>query len=182
MTYLLPGDLFLTRSRTMTGRAIRFFTRAFGESRTKVNHCGVVVEGGRTKDAVVVEALSRVRRHTLGYQYAGDDVEVAVFRMRKADRYAVVDEAVKHLGERYGRWKIALHVADWLLLGAYAFRRLGRVPNRPICSYLVWRAFSRVGINFGVPLEKCTPDDIWDYVTQHDEKFSCVRHLSRIKP
>jgi len=62
---LEPGDVFLTRGQAFISRAIRFFTRDAGEKRTKVNHVGVVVEAGEITTAIVVEALSRVKRHRL---------------------------------------------------------------------------------------------------------------------
>ncbi len=71
MAELLPADVFLTRGSSWLSRAIRFFTRGAGEARTKVNHVGLVVEGGPIEDAVVVEALSKVKQHKLVDQYGG---------------------------------------------------------------------------------------------------------------
>src|SRR5262245_43542628 len=62
---LEPGDIFFSRSNRFLGKAIRFFTRRIGESRTKVNHVGIVVQGGTPNQAVVVEALRTVERHRL---------------------------------------------------------------------------------------------------------------------
>ena len=62
---LAPGDLFFTRGAGFMSAVIRFFTRSIGEARTKVSHVGLVVGGGPIEGAVVVEALSRVRRHRL---------------------------------------------------------------------------------------------------------------------
>ena len=44
---LKPGDIFLTRGPGLLSRLIRFFSRSIGESRTKVNHAGLVVKEGR---------------------------------------------------------------------------------------------------------------------------------------
>ena len=62
---LKKGDVFLTRGDGFISRAIRFFTREIGEKRTKVNHVGLVVQGGKLKNAIVVEALTRVKRHKI---------------------------------------------------------------------------------------------------------------------
>ena len=60
---LEPGDVFLTRGRSLLSLAVRVFTRKFGEKRTVVNHVGLVVEGGTMRTTKVVEALITVRRH-----------------------------------------------------------------------------------------------------------------------
>ncbi len=75
------GDVFLTRGYSPLSRAIRFFTRGFGEKRTRVNHVGLVVEGGSLESAVVVEAVLSVacRKLWLGYGPPKTD-SVAVFR------------------------------------------------------------------------------------------------------
>ena len=66
---LEPADIFLTRGTGIISRLIRVFSRSIGESRTEVNHVGVVVEGGPIDSAVVIEALSKVKRHKLVDQY-----------------------------------------------------------------------------------------------------------------
>ncbi len=55
-------DIFLTRGYSFLSKAIRFFSRNFGEKRTKVNHIGVVVEEGPLETCIVVEALSKVKK------------------------------------------------------------------------------------------------------------------------
>ncbi len=59
---LEPADVFATRGKSWLSKAIRIFTRHIGESRTKVNHVGVVVEGGTLRDAVIVEQGAYVFR------------------------------------------------------------------------------------------------------------------------
>jgi hypothetical protein len=177
---LQAGDIFLTRGVGWLGSAIRFFTRHIGESRTKVNHVGLVVEGGSLATAVGVEALRIVRRHRLMAEYGGKKDQVAVFRptrLSEAELQRVVDAANAYVGRSYGYGKILLHALDWALQGAYVFRRLGRMDDYPICSWLVAHAFGKVGIDFGVDSGAATPDDIWDYVTAHPEQFRPVRPL-----
>jgi len=47
---LKPNDIFLTRGPGLLSRLIRFFSRTIGESRTKVNHAGVVAKEGGVQD------------------------------------------------------------------------------------------------------------------------------------
>jgi len=181
---LQPGDIFLTRGRGFVSRAIRFFTRHIGESRTKVNHVGLVVQGGSLREAVVVEALRTVQRHRLVDEYGGERDEVAIYRpvrLNVQQLHLVVTVANGYVGRRYGYGKIALHVLDWALQGAYVFRRLGNMDDYPICSWLVARAYGAVSVHFGVAPGAATPDDIWDYVSRHPEEFVRVRGLERVQ-
>jgi hypothetical protein len=181
---LQPGDIFLTRGRGFISRAIRFFTRHIGESRTKVNHVGLVVQGGAFNEAVVVEALRTVERHRLVDEYGGERDEVAIFRpvrLNVQQLHLVVTVANGYVGRRYGYGKIALHVLDWVLQGAYVFRRLGNMDDYPICSWLVAHAFGAVNVHFGVAPGAASPDDIWDFVTRHPDDFVRVRGLERVQ-
>lgn len=180
---LEPGDIVLTRGVGFLGRAIRFFTRRIGESRTKVNHVGIVVQGGRLEEAVMVEALRRVQRHRLIDEYGGQRDQVAVFRpsrLARAELQRVVATAEGYVGRTYGYAKIVLHALDWALQGAFVFRRLGQMDRYPICSWLVAHAYGAAGVHFGVDPGAATPDDIWDHVTTHPGEFACVRPLSQV--
>lgn len=177
---LQPAGIFLTRGKGFISRAIRFFSRGIGEPRTIVNHVGIVVEGGGTNEAVVVEALSRVFRHRLAEQYGGGEDKVAVFRplnLTPDELTAVVAKAECYVGRKYGYFKIVLHFLDWLLLGAYVFRRLGRMDGYPICSWLVAHAYKAAGKHFGVAPGASTPDDIWDFATRRTDIYQQIRPL-----
>jgi hypothetical protein len=103
---LLPGDVVLTRGKGLLSKLIRFFTRSIGESRTKVNHTALVVEGGGIREAVIVEALTRVRKHRLYYRYGGKgNDEVAIYRplnMSSEDVATIVAAAEHYLNMDYG--------------------------------------------------------------------------------
>jgi len=179
---LRPADVFLTRGRGFISAAIRFFSRHLGESRTVVNHVGIVVVGGPVEQAIVIEALSRVRRHRLAARYGGKRGHlVAVYRpltLSEAERATVVRKAEDYVGRKYGYLAIAAHFLDWLLLGAYLFRRLANQERYPICSWVVASAFAKVGRHFGVAPGAATPDDIWDFVTKHPDEYRLVRALA----
>ena len=178
---LLPADVFLTRSKTVLGSLIRFFTRAFGESRTKVNHVGVVVEAGDARTAVGVEALAFVQKHRLWSRYGNSRRhQVAVYRplgISTEDVAKIVQGAEKDVGQEYGKVMIVAHLLDYLLLGAFVFRRLIRAEDYPICSWVVAWAYAKAGRDFGVPPAAASPDDIWDYVRSHTHEFEEVLPL-----
>lgn len=177
---LQAGDVFLTRGSGLVSRLIRFFTRSFGEPRTRANHVGVVVRGGPFGEAVVVEALRTVKRRRLVKGYAGTRNHVAVFRpinLTDDERRVIVHAAQAYVGRKYGYLKILTHSLDWLLQGAYVFRRLTDSDNYPICSWVVAHAFAKAGKDFGVEPGAASPDDIWDFCVEETDKYQQVREL-----
>ena len=181
---LNPGDIFFTRGSGLISRAIRLCTRAIGESRTQVNHVGLIVRGGPVAEAWAVEALSRVRQHGLYDRYGPPCTDqVAVYRPVTATPEqidAITRSAIEYTGRAYGILKIAAHFVDWLLCGAYAARRLTSSDNYPICSWVVAHAYAAAGISLGAAPGAATPDDIWDHVTARPGEFLCVLPLGRL--
>lgn len=184
-TVIKPGDIFLTRGTSLISRLIRFFSRSIGESRTAVNHVGLVVSEGSLKSCVVVEALSRVKRHKLWARYGPpDDDKVAVFRpvnLTAEEIKKIVAYAEMQVGRKYGYLKIAAHLLDWLCFGIYFFRRLTNDEKYPICSWLVACAFAKAGKYFDVEPGAAEPDDIWDFVTRHTDKYSEIHPLETLE-
>lgn len=183
--------VFFTRSYSFLGKAIRKLQRGKGEAESKVNHVGLFVTRGPQylEHAVSIEALARVRHGKFWGFYHGSDVEVAVYRdttLTSKQTWDVTTEALRYRGRMYGFLKIPLHALDWALARAigrqdvYAFRRVGRLDRYPICSYLVAKAFSAVDRNFGARPTQAQPDDMWDYVNAHPEKWECVLPLQKI--
>ena len=176
---LQPGDIFLTRGTSWFSGAIRFFTRRIGEERTKVNHVGVVVEGGHVERVRVVEALSTVKKRNIT-AYRGKKTAVAVYRptnLTSEQLQTIVDKSNSYVGRQYGWFKIVMHLIDWVFQGAYVARRLTNSDNYPICSWLVAQAYAEVGADFGVEPGAASPDDIWDFVTQNTDKYEMVHPL-----
>ena len=81
------------------------------------------------------------------------------------------------MNSHYGYGKMFLYLLDWVLLGKYVFRRLGRMDNYPICSWLVAHRYQKAGKRFGRPAGAATPDDIWDLVTDPQNPYRCIREL-----
>ena len=181
---LKPADIFLTRGSSLISKAIRFFSRSFGESRTKVNHVGIVVSEGTLQDAMVIEALSREQRHSLWDQYGPLKKDlVAVYRplnLTQEEIKIVVIEAEEQVNKKYGYFKILAHLLDWILLGVYFFRRFTSSNDYPICSWLVAHAYSKAGKNFGCDAGAAEPDDIWDFVNQNFKKYKQIYPLTSI--
>lgn len=180
---LLPCDVFLTKGSSFVSRAIRFFTRHFGESRTQVNHVGIMVGGGSLHSAIAVEALTKVKRHPLGRYAKQQATGVAVYRplnLTADEMAAVAAKAESYVDRPYGWFKIATHLADWALLGAYVFRRMTDDDRYPICSWVVAQAFAAADKDFGVEPGAASPDDIWDFVTANPDKYTEIRGLEPI--
>jgi hypothetical protein len=173
MPVLQAADIVLTRSETFVGKAIRFLTRRIGEPRSKVNHVGIMVS-----PALIVEALRTVERRPLAAAYGPPASQsIAVYRplnLTGEEVVRVLLKANEYVGRKYGYLKIAAHALDWVLQGAYVFRRIAGMDRYPICSWVVAKAYAAAGKDFGVAAGAATPDDIWDFVTSHPDKYECV--------
>ena len=157
---LQPCDVFLTNGTSFVSKAIRFFTRRIGESRTQANHVEIIVQEGTEHSALAVEALALVRRHALGRYASKEKTKVAVFHpinLTADEKDRIVARANSHVGRKYGVLRIVTHALDWALQGAYVFRRLTNEDNYPICSRVVARAFKAAHKDFGIEAGAASP-------------------------
>ena len=100
---LKKGDIVFTRGYSFLSRTIRIFTRKIGESRTMVNHVGIVVDAGSDpKDTIIVEALKEVREHSLCGQYRGSKNDIAIYRnttLNTQQRDSITKAAKEYVGK-----------------------------------------------------------------------------------
>ena len=180
---LKSGDIILTRGDKLLSRMIRFFEKDKSEDISKVNHTGVNEKDCLLKDANVIEALTTVKCHNLVEQYAGKKDKVAIFRkknLRDDERIEVAKKAKEYVGKKYGFIKIVGHALDWCIGGKYVFRRMFRMDDYPICSWVVGYAYAVIGVKFkGVEPWACQPDDIWDECFNSD-KYDMIYPLSKL--
>ena len=177
-------DIMATRSKGRLGKLLRFFTRRIGESRTQVNHVGIIAHGGSLEGSIVIEALSTVLHRPLWDGYGFDKApDVVIFRplnLTDGDRVVIRVAAEQYVGRKYGKLKLLAHLGDWVLQGAYVFRRLARMDKYPICSWVVAHAYASAGKDFNVEAGAATPDDIWDFCTAHPEKYAVIVPLGNL--
>lgn len=185
-TVVQPGDWFGTKSSSRLSKLIRFFTRSVGESRTHLSHVGVFIESGRLSTALAVEALGRgvvVRNPIQPRQKSGKE-HIVVFRKADIDydtRLDIAEKARSYEGRSYGYIKLVAHLFDWILGGAYVFRRLTGMDRYPICSWVAAFAFDRAGIRFlGKRPHEVSPDDMWDEVVANVDEWFTVYPLRNI--
>jgi hypothetical protein len=189
---LLPGDIVLTTGGGWISKLIRKFTRTKGEGKTRYNHVGIVVKPGTIDTAIIVEALHRVRRHTIASNYGKPGAGwVAVWGPPKiwTERTVakVVKDAESYTGKKYGYLKIGLHALDYYLgkilrKEVFLFRRIGFMDRYPICSWLVAHAYDTIGYRFqGKHPDVVQPDDIGDHVRHPQTGWYVVRPLAPVK-
>jgi hypothetical protein len=170
-----PCDILFARSHGWLGRSILRFTRSPREAPSIATHTGIFTMGGDLLSAMLVEAQVHCNRHPLGEAYPeGCDTEICIFRPINLAQFQIqliVDKAASYVGDNYGYGKLLLCLGDWCLGGANVFRRLGRIDSVPICSFLVARSFKAAALDFGIADYAATPDDIWDFVTTHKDKY-----------
>jgi hypothetical protein len=181
---LKPGDVFLTRGKGFLAFAIRICSTTIGEKRSKVNHVGLIVEGVTLQTCIEIEASYKVQRCSFWKVYGPKCQSlVAIFRptnLSEKEINVIINEAAQQVGKTYGYFKILAHFLDWMLLGAYFFRRFFKNNKYPICSWLVAHAFAKAGKYFGVAPGAAQPDDIWDFMQKHPTKYQVILPLSSI--
>ncbi len=154
----LPADLVFFRGSGFLPKAIRIFTRAIGESRSEVNHVGIIAPDGD-----LIESL-----HTTIKRPFNPFEAFAVYRLEGItddQRLAIAQTAMSYIGRRYGYAKILAHLGDWILGDRFVFRRLCRMDRYPICSWVAaWSYFKVIGYEFGTPPEAASPDSMWDHI------------------
>ncbi len=185
MTYFLPCDIILTSDDTWLSKVIQFFERAPDEPKALVSHVGAIISGGPEAEAIIVEALSHVRRHRLWDEYGGRKTRVGAFRpldLTRDQRARIIAGLESYVGRDYGYLKLVAHGLDWglskiFLRDVYLWRRLFCLDRYPICSWVVAQAWARAGLTFGVAPGQAQPDDIWDFCMSHPEKYELLRGL-----
>lgn len=180
---LQPCDIFFTHGEKVLSKLIRLGETLPGEEEAVVNHVGIVTGYGPIDFADVVEALSRVVKHTIYSQYHNQKDKVAIYRpinLNSEQKYIITNKANSYVGDKYGYFKIVTHLLDYFTGKHYFFRRLANDDNYPICSWVVAHAYKAAGLNFGCEAGMADPDDIWDFCLKNPDKYKCVFELSNI--
>lgn len=177
------GDIVLTRGDSFVSKAIRWFSRVSGESRTMVNHVAIVTADGDSATAEIVEALTTVKKRKLKVYRRHPKTAVAVYRplnVTPEQIDTIVDYSLSTVGRSYGHHMLVAHALDRLVFNhGYVVRRLVGMEKYPICSWIIAQAYSRAGFTFGVAPGQADPDDIWDHVVVSDH-YTAVHHLGEL--
>lgn len=180
---LQPCDIFFTHGERLLSKLIRIGETLPGEEKSIVNHVGIVVGHGSIEIADAVEALSKVKLHTIYSQYHDKKDKVAIFRplnLTDEQKILITCKAMKYVGNTYGYLKIATHLLDYFTGKHYVFRRLTNNDNYPICSWVVSHAYKAAGLDFGCDEGMADPDDIWDFCMNNPDKYHYIFPITNI--
>lgn len=169
-----PADLIFFKSRSLLGRLIRYFSTTPGEEKTFPNHVG-----GFSDPHNIIEALFKTIKRPFNVNDEKDRMEIYRYRgpIPFEDLNVVVDKADDYIGRTYGFGKLITHMLDAIIVKiikkeVFFFRKINHLDRYPICSW-VWAFAYYIAsgghINFGVPPEYATPDDMHDHVKLSDE-------------
>jgi len=170
------GSVVLCHSDTMFGKMIAPFSRSKGEGKTWCTHVGLMVT-----ECTLIESRRRtVYTNLHSYPTEHDVVVVSPTFLNTSELVRVRTHAEIYKGKKYGWLKILAHGVDHILGDRFLFRRLCALPNYPICSYLVARAYHKaIGYTFGVPFRAAQPDDIADHVRDNPELWKITYFNSK---
>jgi len=170
----MAGDIVFTRGTAWYSKLIRWGTRHTGETRSRTNHTGVGLDPN-----YFIEALHHVVA-TKWSDFAKNNAlgTFEIWRneaLTEVQREAVAAKARGYLGRDYGYSKILLQSLDCILgkvlcMDVMAFRRLAFMDKYPICSWVVaYSYFNGIGYSFGISPRVADPDEIHDFVANHED-------------
>jgi hypothetical protein len=169
---LETGDIVFTRGDSLLAKAIRWAETEPGEEPTETNHVGVITKTGSLHSAEITEALWKVQTAPMYVRYHKQG-KVAVFRPLNVEDEGIEEiqaEALAHVGQTYGWWKLVFHLAARLTRWQWV-KSLLFVDSRPICSYLVALAYQKAGLTFGIEGRSADPDEMMDYCLSHPGNY-----------
>lgn len=154
---LRAGDLVHVRTPgSWMSRITRWWGRRKGEAPTWASHSGMIADSANDVPTVLEARWSVVERPLTAYEGKS---RVAITRCPHVDLRdgrELVEAGRRHLGQKYGWWKLLHHSAGRPDLISN--------PDRPICSYLVAHLYGLViPQDFGMPANEAQPDDLLDY-------------------
>lgn len=159
----LPADLFVVRGEGTISRQIRKASRSEGEGKTYASHVGIVIEEGRW----ILEALPQgVVATYAGWE--GENRNAVVFRPPDTGDFRTIHKvekkALEYFGQRYGYFKLAVHLFDaYDPFDLNLMERIGWRDRYPICSWFAAYAYDRAGIDLrGLNPSLAQPDDLVD--------------------
>ena len=153
------------------GTAIRMAERTKGEARSWANHVGVVTQSGYLTrpapghEALVSEALWKVKLHKWWEAHKDENVAIAVFRYRNLNliqEKAIVEDAISRTGRRYAWWRLFSYLGERLT--KIPFSKLHVLENRNVCSNHAGKAWEAgLGALFPERPGRLDPDDMMDF-------------------
>jgi len=182
--YLKLGDILFERNSSIISKYIRIFTQDKQEKKSEVSHVGLISHSGYIDGypkAKIIEALTTVKEHEVLESYSQSDAHIAVYRplnLTHEETSIIITTARTYIGRTYGYFKVLLHLLAYITKRKKFFSSLMLLDKYPICSYLVAKVYAAAGKSFDVPAGFATPDDIWDFVTTHSDKYERIRTLS----
>ncbi len=177
MRNLLPGDIFLTSSKSMISKLIKLVLWKINDP-APFSHVAGYVEHGQ-----VIEAKHKVELNAVA-ELLGDKNNYMVVRMLNVtdeDRQAMADMARLSEGESYGYIKVGLLQLLDQIFHTNFFTEKFSVTNRPYCSELWARVYKDIldyKIN-GVEAKSCEPDDWQDEVLKNPNKWQIIERKKK---
>lgn len=180
---LLSCDIVCTRGYSLVSRVIRVGQLHPNDTKSVVNHVGMIIDDGPLNKVHIIEARATVLNHSLYNAYHGKQDKLTVFRpigLSEDEKSKIVMSGLAYEGKDYGYLKIAAHFLDFLSGGRYIFRRLTNNDNYPICSWVVSHSYASIGLAFGCDPGQANPDDIFDFCDKHEHKYQKILDCVRI--
>lgn len=195
MIYVRAGDVGFTRGMGIFQKAIRYVSTGPGEEKTFANHSLMFTTDGEigpvttARQALAVEALWHVEENPWYDRHQkSDGYTLRVFRptfLSDLRKKRLIETARAHIGEKYGWWKLGAHFIDRFLFNdKKILSNVLYIDSRPICSYLVSRAYEVAGYPsaFGpIAAQAQDPDEMMDFCQEESYKGATWNYIGEYK-
>jgi len=169
---IFQGDILAVRGRGWLSDGIAKAEYSKSEPAHGVTHVGLfLAPGNDTSDAVVIEALNRVKTNVLrtstysvAHAYVLHDLSLTDLQ-----RSSLLEMACTFSAKDYG-WSDL--IAQWLSARTGSFWWLDHWPwSQVICSYVVAADYASLRLDFEVLTGRCKPSDIMAFAIAHPEIY-----------
>lgn len=160
------GDIVHVQGASLFSRVIRWVTRSSAEVPSWASHTALVLEVSGMVTVIDTVGIRVISRPLLDYRFKRSKVLVSRVPggLSAWQKARLAEKAQEYEGRLYGVFKLLSHALDRLIDNRYFFRRLARMDDYPICSWMVAYTYQRsLGLLFGCPPNAAQPDDILDY-------------------
>ncbi|MDP6793383.1 MAG: hypothetical protein QF660_04950 [Anaerolineales bacterium] len=160
------GDIVHVHGGSLYSRAIRWVTRSSSEAPSWASHTALVLDVAGSVTVIDTVGIRVSVRPLRAYRFSGSKVLVSRVPggLSAQQKACLAAKARDYKGRLYGVLKLLYHALDRLLDNRFFFRRLARMDDYPICSWMVAHAYQRsLGLLFGCAPNAAQPDDILDY-------------------
>ena len=165
------GDIVLAFKGALFSRLIRLVTRRKNNP-VVMTHSGIMIESN-----TYMETDIRARLSPIEALYKCEYWEIWQYpEITDLERVTITTNAKSYFNKTYSITKLMFHAFDAILgkilsRDIFFFRKLSKSDKYIVCSWIPSSVYHKIGIDFINPYYVATPDNIHDFLKEHNWKL-----------